>query len=224
MGFIFLVLNRKKIGSVIFISALLAFYLLSIRPIAFLLLQPLEYHYPTYNNQAANFIHVLGNGHIEDASLPITSQLSYTSTLRVVEAVRIYHLQPNATLVLTGYAGINTTISTAKMHAQLAMELGVPQDHIVIDERPRDTEEETQALARLVNNQPTIVITSASHMRRAMGYYQQYNINAISAPTMHLSRQHIPWTNADVYPSSEYLRMSQLAIHEWLGIVYQKMH
>ncbi|WP_422379755.1 ElyC/SanA/YdcF family protein [Marinicellulosiphila megalodicopiae] len=187
------------------------------------MLEPLEYAHPSYTNQSASFIHVLGNGHIEDDSLPITSQLTYVSTVRMTEAVRVYYQNPTAKLILTGYAGANTEISTAKMHEQLALALGVPAQNIIINEEPRDTQEESLVVKSIVGDQPVIVITTANHMRRAMGFYELAGLNAIPAPTMHLSRQGNDMKFTDLYPHAEFLRMSQFAIHEWIGILYQKI-
>ena len=222
----FILFLRQKIilAASLLLFSIFGLYALSLAPIAFALISPLEYQHPAYNNEKVDFIHVLGNGHIEDETLPITSQLTYTSSLRVVEAVRIWYLNPQAQLVLTGYAGVSAKLSTAQMHKALALSLGVPESHIQTYDQPRDTEEEVQLIKRLVGQRKVAVVTTANHMRRTMGFYKQENINAISAPTMHMSRKILSSFNiTQLYPEVQNLQLSTWAIHEWLGIAWQKI-
>ena len=224
LGVILITFNKKKRGISLILISITMIFLLSIQPVAFALLRPLEFQNAVYQNQHVHFIHVLGNGHIEDESLPITSQLSYISTLRVVEAVRIWNINPQAQLLLSGYRGFTNTRSTADMHRQLALELGVDPLKITIFESPRDTEEEIKTIKDLTQNSVVAVITTANHMRRAMGYYNKYAVNAVSAPTMHLTReQPLEFNITKLYPQGKYLQMSTMALHEYLGLVWQAL-
>ncbi|WP_299495192.1 ElyC/SanA/YdcF family protein [uncultured Shewanella sp.] len=199
-------------------------YSLSLKPVAFQLLKPLEFAYPAYSNTPIRFIHVLGCGHLEDATLPITSQLSYPSCLRVVEAVRIWHLNPKSIILLSGYSGLGHTRSTAAMHQELALALGIPCGSIQIFERPRDTEEEVKLMKETIGDGAVAVVTTASHMRRTMAFYRKMNMNIIPAPTMHLSRVAVrPLTLACFYPQESYLQMSATALHEWIGLLWMKI-
>ncbi|WP_299492070.1 ElyC/SanA/YdcF family protein [uncultured Shewanella sp.] len=216
--------NKTKQGAIVLLFSLSGLYALSLSPVAFSLISPLEYQYPAFNDEKVAFIHVLGNGHIEDETLPITSQLTYTSTLRVVEAVRIWRLNPQAHLLLSGYAGISAKRSTADMHRELALSLGVPAAHIQIFEQPRDTEEEVQVIKGVVGQHKVAVVTTANHMRRTMTFYEQGGVNVVPAPTMHLSRNSpIAFNITQLYPEVQNLQMSTWAIHEWLGIIWQKI-
>ena len=224
IGLVLIKFNKKKSGISTVLFSITSIFLLSIQPVAFALLSPLEFKNPVYQNQPVEFIHVLGNGHIEDDSLPITSQLSYISTLRVVEAVRIWNINPDAQLLLSGYRSFANTRSTASMHRQLALDLGVDASKIRIFESPRDTEEEIKTIKSVTNDSPVAVVTTANHMRRAMGYYDKYEVNAFSAPTMHLSRSTaLKFNISKLHPQGKYLQMSTMAIHEYLGILWQKL-
>ncbi|WP_299009971.1 ElyC/SanA/YdcF family protein [uncultured Shewanella sp.] len=216
--------QRTSLAASLLLVSIFGLYALSLAPVAFTLISPLEYQYSAYNDEKVDFIHVLGNGHIEDETLPITSQLSYTSSLRVVEAVRIWHLNPRAQLLFTGYAGVSAKRSTAQMHKLLALSLSVPESHIQTYDQPRDTEEEVQLIKRLVGQRKVAVVTTANHMKRTMGFYEQENINVIPAPTMHMSRNTLSSFNVtQLYPQVQNLQLSTWAIHEWLGIAWQKI-
>ncbi|WP_298771536.1 ElyC/SanA/YdcF family protein [uncultured Shewanella sp.] len=224
IAFILFLRQKTTLAGRLLLFSLSGLYILSLAPVAFTLMSPLEYQYPAYNDEKVDFIHVLGNGHIEDETLPITSQLTYTSSLRVVEAVRIWHLNPQAQLLLTGYAGVSARRSTAEMHRALALSLGVPASHIQINDQPRDTEEEVLLIKRIVGSQKVAVVTTANHMRRTMGFYEQENMNVVSAPTMHMSRKILsPFNVTQLYPEVQNLQLSTWAIHEWLGIAWKKI-
>lgn len=224
VALIFVYLSDCTLGYILLGLSVVFLYLLSLKPVAFRLLKPLEFSYPTYSNVPVKFIHVLGCGHIEDPSLPITSQLSYTSCIRVVEAVRIWHLNPEAIMLLSGYSSLGHTRSTAAMHQELALGLGIPDKYIQIFETPRDTEEEVTLISERVNNQSVAVVTTASHMHRTMAFYHKENITVIPAPTMHLSRERSGSLSlSDFYPQESYLQMSATAFHEWIGLLWMKI-
>lgn len=224
IAFIFLFLADNHLSYSLLGLVFIALYLFSLQPVAFSMLNPLEFTYPVYSGKPVRFIHVLGNGHFEASALPITSQLSYTSCVRVVEAVRIWHLNSNATLLLSGYSGFNHTRSTAAMHEELALALGIPPCSIQIFEQPRDTEEEVQTIKSMIGDEPIAVVTTASHMLRTMAFYRQANMQVIPAPTMHLSRQDVfGFRLSNFYPDESYLHMSATALHEWIGLLWMKL-
>ncbi|WP_298770830.1 ElyC/SanA/YdcF family protein [uncultured Shewanella sp.] len=224
LALIFVYLFDGILGYTLLGLSVVLLYLLSLKPVAFGLLRPLEFRYPVYSNASVGFIHVLGGGHIEDPSLPITSQLSYTSCIRVVEAVRIWHLNPEAIMLLSGYSSLGHTRSTAAMHQELALVLGIPDRCIQIFETPRDTEEEVTLISERVNNQSVAVVTTASHMFRTMAFYQKAHMTVIPAPTMHLSRERCGSLSlSDFYPKECYLQMSATGLHEWIGLLWMKI-
>ncbi|WP_299008964.1 ElyC/SanA/YdcF family protein [uncultured Shewanella sp.] len=224
LALIFVYLSDFTLGYALLGLSVVFLYLLSLKPVAFGLLKPLEFRYSAYSNTPVSFIHVLGAGHVEDASLPITSQLSYTSCIRMVEAVRIWHLNPQAIILLSGYSSLGRTRSTAAMHQELALALGIPEKCIEVFETPRDTEEEVKLISERINNQPVAVVTTASHMRRTMAFYQKEKISVIPAPTMHVSRKRNGTLSFSYfYPQECYLQMSATAFHEWIGLLWMRL-
>ena len=70
---------------------------------------------------------------------------------------------------------------------EVAEALGVQADEILQLKQPRDTEEESQQVAPIVGSQSFILVTSASHMPRAMGLFRKRGLQPIPAPTDHLA-------------------------------------
>ena len=119
-----------------------------------------------------------------------------------------------------------TDISTGPLLA----DLGVPEEAIIYDFGPRNTEEEAKAIARMFecsecsNAEKTpkvLVVTSAWHMKRTMLMYKKYapNIDAVPAPCDFentLGADKIGgW--ASLLPAPEAFLGNSVAFHEWLG-------
>ncbi len=195
--------------------------LFSYPPVAQLLLSPLEHRYPPLEKAPkVSYIYLLGLDHFSDPALPITSQLVPEAVVRMAEAVRLYRQTPNATLIVSGYTGLHDKISHARMQRRLAVALGIPENKIVLVENAADTEEEAYAAKRITGGKPTILVTSAYHMPRAMRWFRRAGMHPIPAPTYHLVHTSTPlW----VIFSPEALRESMLAIHEYLGLAWQSL-
>ena len=206
----------------VFSFSLLWITLLSYSPFAALLLKPLESAYPKFDaiSMNAHYIHVLGNGHTSNPALPLSSEIGLVSLSRVTEGVSIYKSHPNIKLIFSGY-GDKDPVSNARKNAQVAILLGVNPRDIILLESPKDTREEAIAAQKLVGSNPLILVTSASHMVRASALFRKNGLNVIEAPTdFQVKKSDILWQ----FPSSEGLGRSEAAFHEYLGLLWNKLH
>ena len=208
--------------------SLIWLFLFSYAPFADTLLHQIENIYPTLHQtpKQVKYIYVLGNGHHSDKTQPITSQLSPTALVRLTEAIRLYkQLKKETTsqvkIIVSGYSGLFDDTPHAQMQEQLALALGIPKVDIVLRCEPRDTQEEAMAAAELVGNQPFILVTSASHMLRAMAFFTQEGLTPIPAPTNHLAHKEHP--NYLDFFSPEALQNSTLFAHEAFGWAWMKL-
>ncbi len=221
IGLYFLHTRKLKLSKVFFSLSISWLFLFSYP--AFVdnfLLHKLESSYPPLLHAPGNvrYIYVLGGGHNSDSRLPITSQLSMPAVVRLNEGIRLYKELGDAKIIVSGYNG-NDTISHAKMEEKLATALGIPQRDIIMRTRPRDTEEEAQAAKALIGNTPFILVTSASHMKRAMNFFKAEGLHPIPAPTNHLANtNNIDYT--DIF-SPTALGKTRLLFHEWIGLAWQ---
>lgn len=150
------------------------------------LLAPKEQQYRQFDQaKKVQRIVVLGCGHHNDGALPITSQMADCSAKRLIEAVRIYRLNPGSRIIASGYGG-NQPFSNAQMYQRLATALGVPKRHVTVIGQARDTAEEAALLGAKLKGFETALVTSASHMPRAMALFAPYALNITAAPTDHL--------------------------------------
>lgn len=218
IGLYFLYRNRLDYAKIFISLGFFLLFLFSFEPFSNLLVQGLENQYPKYNSKTSiEYIHVLGGGHNTDKKQPISSHLGDASTKRVLEGVIIHKKLSNTKIILTGYAG-KTSTPTALMNAQLAMELGVNEKELIINPTPRDTKEEALFTRSIVGNEPFILVTSASHMPRAMMLFESLGMHPIPAPT--------DFHAGDTFylqPKVIFLRNSTMAIHEYIGMIWAKI-
>ena len=224
VGIVFLFWNKRTKATLFLSLSFVWLFIISYSPFANALLYPYEHVYPTLQKvpQNISYIYVLGNAHHTDASQPITSQNNEVSLVRLNEAIRLYHqLKEQPTIIVSGYSGLYDPTSGAQMQKELAVALGVKADKLHLEPHAKDTQEEAEAAKRYIGSEPFILVTSASHMPRAMQFFKHEGLTPIPAPTNHLAQmKHPHYTNFfDVHA----LRKTDMAWHEMLGLLWQKI-
>ncbi len=218
---IYFVYTKKETYVKLFLSFSFALLLLfSYLPFSNYLVSNLENTYPKYDyTHQVKYIHVLGCGHTDDPDQSLSSQLAECSIKRTIEGILIHKKIPNSKLIFTGYAG-KTTIATAQMHANLALALGVKQEDMIVNPQPKDTQEEALFSKTIIGDKDFILVTSATHMPRAMRLFKSLRMHPIPAPTHFLKKDVEGYLYA---PTIGSLKNSKIAIHEYLGILWNKL-
>ena len=214
----------QKTGKGLLTASWLVLLLLSLQPVADRLLKPIEDTYQTrLQNDGVDYIVVLGGGYTWNPDWAPSSNLFANNLPRVTEAVRLWQTRPEAKLVFTGAAAIGNTVTTAGAGARVAESLGVPRANIITLDKARDTEEEAQAVSALVGQQPFILLTSASHLPRAMIFFNQAGMHPLPAPANQLAITSPlnPWER--IFPSPTWLMHSHSAVYETLGRMWQTL-
>lgn len=220
LGLTLLWLNRHvRLGKILCSLGVVILLIFSWQPISNPLMQSVESAYPKFENTPVDYVVVLGNKIISDSRLSILDQLSSSARSRLLEGLRIANKQPNSTLIVSGYAGDNT-MSCAEAYKLAAIELGFDSTRIIELREPKDTHEEAMITKNIVQDATVALVTSASHMQRAMYYFEQQDINVIAAPTFYLAKQrpYMEWRF-----NAEGLQQSERVIHEWLGQLWQRI-
>ncbi len=215
LGLLLLVCTpRQKTGKVLICTGFALLYLFSLQPVSDALVRPLERQYPYADPDIwMPWIVVLGGGSGEDEQLPPVSQLTDASVKRLVEGVTQYHEHPGSRLVFTGR-------NIAGIMADLACQLGVEERDIVIEDRPRDTREEARHLKEIVKDSPFLLITSASHMPRAVALIRKNGLQPIPVPSRHLIRDSYKLKPGLFLPSAGSLYKTERAWYEYLGLAW----
>ena len=220
IGLYFLFTKSEGKAKVFLSFGFIIMFLYSYQPFSNFLVTKLENQYPKFDYKSdAKYIHVLGNGHSNDLSQPLSSRMGRTSLMRDIEGIIIHLNTEDSKLIFTGYSG-DSDISTAQMNADLAMALNVKRKDIIINDRPKDTQEEAMFMKTILANEPFILVTSATHMPRAMMLFKSLGLHPIPAPTNFYKGKFEGYFRL---PSIEFFHTSQIAMHEYIGILWSKL-
>ncbi len=218
--------KRQRLGKVLVTLAGILFVTLGWEEVPDEVLYKLERHYPPLDvakfdeNAAPKWVVVLGGGHSLDAGLPLSSQIAPHSLVRLVEGIMLWRQLPESQLLLSGGTGFTDPPKpVADTMAQVAAALGVPQEAMLLETASRDTEQQAKEVAEIVGTEPFILVTSATHMRRAMALFEHTGLRPIAAPTGHVAREG-PWWPSDFFPGATGWWHAREAGYELLGLTW----
>ena len=181
-------------------------------------------HPPLFNPPTnLSYVIVLGGGHVSDPFMPIQSQLSPASFYRVMEGIRLIKANPNARLLLSGFGG-SDPISNAQLASLVAQQNGIAADKIKTFSSAKDTAQEAKLIASVIQDKPTALVTSASHMPRALKLFAELGRYPLPAPTYFLGKvAQNPKYWYEQMPQARDLDKTTVAWHEVVGSAWQKL-
>jgi uncharacterized SAM-binding protein YcdF (DUF218 family) len=165
----------------------------------------------------ARHVVVLGGGHRASPSLPASAHLNESAIFRMVEGVRVHQMLEESVLVFVGFGGEGRA-SSAEVGASVAASLGADPARIVAIHEPRTTGEEARAVRELVGESPVVLVTSATHMPRAVRLFEREGVTVIPAPTGHRavgSHSVRDWLRAGPHR----IVYADAVMHEMVGLV-----
>ena len=227
LGLIVLLFTRKqRTGKVVVSLGVALLATLSYDAVPNGLLRPLEYKYDSPRNikeiSDAQWVVVLGGGHISDSRVPITSQISRTSLIRLVEGIRLLRMLPGSKLILSGGGGFDP-VPNAKIMADVAMAIGVDRRNLILESVSEDTKDEARLIQKIVGGDRFVLVTSASHMPRSVSLFEKLGMKPIPAPTAHQVKDRQAMDPGMFFPSPGNLRKAEMAFHEYLGSVWARI-
>ncbi|PMR76987.1 ElyC/SanA/YdcF family protein [Billgrantia endophytica] len=214
--------GRRRLGLGAVVAALAVLWLSSWAPLADRLLAPLEARYPAMpdlpEGEDVAGIVVLGGGWAGEMPWTSTGRLGESSAMRLMEGVRLWHQQPSLPLVVTGASRRPDAPPVAQGYAQAARELGVAEDRLRVLDTPTDTGLEARSVREALGEGARVVlVTSASHMPRAMHHFQRAGLMPVAAPTHFLAMRQERESLGYWVPSATHLHKTERVIHELLG-------
>ena len=185
------------------------------------LLTPLEAAYPAFANEelpTAEAIVVLGGAITGESRFGQSGDFNQAAD-RLWRTATLYQSQKAPLVVLSGGTTLPGGLPESDLMAQKLSALGIPEAALMQEPESRTTRENaqfTQALleGRRINH--ILLVTSASHMRRASAVFTAQGFIVTAVATDH----QIPRMVGPVpgwLPTAERLSRSTRAIHEWFG-------
>ncbi len=170
---------------------------------------------------------LLGGG--DDFIAGWNSSLALTSMIegaRVLEAARVFEMIAPAWIISSGGSfdpDAPQHGSAITMRDEL-VRLGVPAERIVLEKVALNTRDEALQIApmlRTLGIASVVIVTSDSHMRRALGTFRAVGVEAVPAiaPDPRKPDHWIDW----ILPRSNALSASGELVHEVVGIPYYWM-
>jgi len=208
LGFI-LLLKKKKGGIGLLILGLILYYLFSITPLADAIIAPLE-------NQFSSLKEPLPK---EITKAVILLGGPESDRLRATEAVRIANLQPETEIIISGQYFLDPEDTQAQKLKNHLISQGADSSKIILENKSRTTEESAQSMKQTLENKYFYLITSAYHLPRSVFLFHQQGLSPFPVPA-DFKVQKEKYDLLDFFPCAQNLRNVDLAIHEYLGLIY----
>lgn len=219
---------RKRWYLRITLGALATLYVLSTPIFSVTLMLPLEksdsaVFQPEQVPPNMKGIVVLACRHVERDDFPLVSQYGECSLRRNAHGV-LLHKKTQLPLYFTGGLAPGRAMSEGRFNQQFALAMGVRSWMTRAVVGGVDTKSEAEALKTVLPPSSSIVlVTTASHMKRARRYFEDAGFLVTPSPTDHKNHyREVDYLNPTAYlPNTRSLKRSELAIYEYLGLVSQ---
>ncbi len=220
--------RRQKTGKVLVTMSTVLLGVFSYGVVTDMLVKPLEQEYKPIKEFGAlkdvKWIVVLGGGSGVDPTLPLSTYLSGACLSRLSEGVYLHDRLPEAKLIFTGRSGFEGFTPVAEVMGDMAREWGVGPEDIVLETKATDTKDHPVYVKEIVGRDRFILVTSASHMPRAMGLFRRQGMEPVPAPTYYMVKKREGGLRPGIFfPSAGSLEKAQRAIHEYLGLFWAKI-
>jgi len=206
-------IKKKKAGKALLVLGVIFYYLFSITPIADLILAPLENKYQPVKiedlNKTNTIVLLLGG--------------KESDVLRASEALRLYNLkseinQLKPKIIVSGGDPLNSQNKEAEEVKNYLIERGISAENIILEDKSKNTKENVENVKEIIKNEPFFLVTSAYHLPRSIETFKRVSANPIAAPADFKREEN--YNVSDFLPDAKILRNSDLAFHEYLGIVF----
>lgn len=217
---------RRRFGALLLVATLALLWFAATLPCLYLLGLPLERPYLATQEAAslprADAIVVLGGGigKVDGMAYPDM----YDGADRVWHAARLWKAGKAPRVVVSGSNDLAAAVP-------LLLDLGVPREAILVDDRSRNTYENSRSTEKLLQfaipdgERSVLLVTSAWHMPRACGNFARTSLKVVPAACDFSvcnacggGRRFWEW----IVPTVDTFWRSNCVFHEWLGRLARK--
>jgi len=231
-----LIIIEKRIGKYLLLLGIISYFAFASSPVSMALLARLENKYSplldTKGVQDVDTIVLVTGAAWEDPHFPLTSRVGETTVSRLLEAIRLFHLIPDAKVMILG-GPLDTDardIPVSRIVGDLASAMGIPRERILLETNSTNTYENGVEIKKILGEEPFVLVTSASHLPRAIAVFQKLGLSPIPAPADFRAIRNKPHANASMgelvkvmisaLPSPDNLAHSERALHEYAGFTW----
>lgn len=148
---------------------------------------------------------------------------------RLMQAIDLYNSGKIDKIIITGGSGMlnDQNFKEAEIAKEMLLGINLSADDIIIETNSRNTYENANFTLNLIHqknlNEPFLLITSASHMRRALAVFQKAGLAVHPFPVDALSGKITFTPDKLIIPSAEALITWKVLIHEVAGFIVYKI-
>jgi uncharacterized SAM-binding protein YcdF (DUF218 family) len=218
---------RRKNRKASAINFFLAFFiwLISISPVSDAMLRGLEGQFSIPGNPEGDVIILLGGGANDE--VPDLSGIGAPSEEmmgRVVTAVRLQR-RLHIPIIVSGGTVFKDRKGEAPIVRRFLVDLGVPEQDVITEEKSRDTIENARYTVKICGARGysrALLVTSASHMRRAVLSFRNAGMEVTPFPSgfKALGNRRYGWE--DFLPDPGELKKVSTAMREHIGLLYYR--
>jgi uncharacterized SAM-binding protein YcdF (DUF218 family) len=136
---------------------------------------------------------------------------------RFIEGAHVQQAIPNSKLLLSVGVDENSVHEAIEM----ARMIGLRREDLIIIQEAKNTREEVKRMSQIIGADRFVLLTSASHMPRAMALFQNAGMDPLPAPIEYMVTSRPSYENW--IPSSGSLHLSERAIYEYLGLLWFRL-
>jgi uncharacterized SAM-binding protein YcdF (DUF218 family) len=221
-------INKKNLSIVLILFVGISLYLLSIEPIKDKILYPLEYKYPfpDLNKLKCDAVITLGGGlYLKSPEENGKASLKAPVVKRLVTTFKIWKKKKRK-IVLTGGRPLNKRKypSEAEIMANFLEDLGVPKRYLILEKNALNTYQNAKNTKEIIKRykwKNICLVTTASHMPRAVAVFNYFGIKTTPVPTDY--KTSIKYNATSYFPQARNFEDSISGIHEYIGLIFYKI-
>jgi uncharacterized SAM-binding protein YcdF (DUF218 family) len=216
----------RKLMSKFMIFIALFVYVFSIEPTKDIILKPLEKRYEPINKEQlseGDVYILLGGGISEDAPLSFGQEgiPSEVSMMRMVEVVRLYK-KDRKKIIVSGGKTPGKSVSEASVYKKFLVDMGIEQEDIIMEEESRTTAENSIMTKKIIDDygfKCGVLVTSASHMPRAIRSFERKEIKVVTAPCGY-AVNYGSYKIQSFLPKASNIELITRGLWEYVGYIY----
>jgi len=213
-------------------AALLLTLVLSNRTLGHVLVSYVEAASPPFvvtSPQSFDAIVVLGGGVVAQGTLRPSDALSGIGLERTVCGIELFRQGVAPRLLFAGgdSAVFGSLPEESQVMKSLAVRLGVPEDAVLTENHSRNTYENAVGTKQILGDASILLVTSASHIPRAVGIFRNQGMKVTPYPCGYLARNlpgtGVDWVPFDLIPDARALFITTETISEIAGRVFYRV-
>ena len=214
----------RRIGNVMSVAAAIALLACGFGPVGAWIIRPLEDRFarPSFDLVAPEGIIVLGGAISPEMTKNRTTMAPIGA--RLTDTIALARRFPNARIVFTGGSShlIAQPLSEAEAARTFFAAMGLQSERVVYETQSRNTFENAEFTRAMLSPRPEqrwILVTSASHMPRAVGVFRHFGFNVIPWPADYQSLSGATELVASTGSVSAGLTTCDIGAKEWIGLL-----